>query len=498
MTTVRRLSVAALPAVLLLAACQRPAETAAPAASESAAPATAQTGTPATANTPPTAADITRRAIERRAAEAVVWGMPAVNYDLMRQQMLTKTAGKENQVIYWGRPLDWHNQTLTPNPDTIYFMAFINTKDAGPMVVEVPPAGPEGSANGNFVNVWQVPLEDAGLLGVDKGKGVKLVFVPPGYEGAIPAGFEAIHPGTYGGYALVRSNLKSHSPEDVAASIAYARRMRVYPLSQAANPPETVFTDVQNVDFDSTIRYDESFFDNLNRVVQAEPWLERDRAMIDTLATLGIEKGKPYAPTPETKQALAAGAREGQQYLAARYDAGMPMFYEGTHWMYPAHPDLIRAAQSDFNEPDHYPVDIRGTTYSYAYIGIKRLGAGQFYSIAIKDKDGNELEGGKTYRLHVPANVPVEQYWSVTAYDRQTHALIRNMDRASRASNSTEVKPNPDGSVDLYFGPKAPDGKESNWIPTDPQRGFEVMFRAYGPTKAFFDKQWRLTDLEPV
>ena len=498
MTAVRRLSLGALSALLfLLAACQRPAETAAPAAPESTAPATANTAAPLAA--PATApADIARRAIERRATEAAIWGMPAVNYDLMRQQMLTRTAGKENQVIYWGRPLDWHNQTLTPNPDTIYFMAFINTKDAGPMVVEVPPAGPEGSVNGNFVNVWQAPLEDAGLMGVDKGKGVKLVFVPPGYEGSIPAGFQAIHPGTYGGYALVRSNLKSHAPEDVAASVAYAKRVRVYPLSQAANPPETVFTDVQNVDFDSTIRYDDSFFDNLNRVVQAEPWLDRDRAMIDALATLGIEKGKPYEPTAEMRQALAAGAREAQQYLSARYDAGMPAFYEGTHWMYPAHPDLVRAAQADFNEPDHYPVDVRGTTYTYGYIGIKHLGTGQFYSIAIKDKDGNELDGGKTYRLHVPANVPVEQYWSVTAYDRQTHALIRNMDRASRASNSSEVQKNPDGSVDLYFGPKAPAGKESNWVPTDPQRGFELMFRAYGPTKAFFDKQWRLTDLEPV
>src|ERR1700734_2696976 len=84
--------------------------------------------------------ELARRTIERRAVEAVSWGMPAVNYDLMLQEMLTKTAGKVNQVIYWSRPLDWHNQTLTPNPDAIYFMAFFNTKDAGPMVVEVPPA----------------------------------------------------------------------------------------------------------------------------------------------------------------------------------------------------------------------------------------------------------------------------------------------------------------------------------------------------------------------
>ena len=76
---------------------------------------------------------------------------------------------------------------------------------------------------------------------------------------------------------------------------------------------------------------------------------------------------------------------------------------------------------------------MRGLTYTYAYIGIKRLGAGQFYLISIRDKDGDSFDGSKTYRLTVPPNVPVEQYWSVTAYDRETHALIRDMPRASRS-----------------------------------------------------------------
>src|SRR5258707_6045352 len=86
------------------------------------------------------ATELAERALHRRAVEAVIWGMPAVNYDLMLQEMLTKTAGKLNQMIYWGRPLDWHNQTLTPNPDTLYFMTFMNTKDVGPIVIDVPPA----------------------------------------------------------------------------------------------------------------------------------------------------------------------------------------------------------------------------------------------------------------------------------------------------------------------------------------------------------------------
>jgi hypothetical protein len=136
--------------------------------------------------------------------------------------------------------------------------------------------------------------------------------------------------------------------------------------------------------------------------------------------------------------------------------------------------------------------------YSYAYIGIKRLGAGQFYLISIRDKDGGAYDGGRNYRLRVPPKAPIEQYWSVTAYDRETHALIRNMPRASRSSQIPEMQKNADGSIDLYFGPKAPAGQEANWIPTDPARKFELMFRAYGPTKEFFEKAWVLPDVEKV
>jgi hypothetical protein len=133
-------------------------------------------------------AELAERTLRRRAVEAVIWGMPAVNYDLMLQEMLGKTAGTVGQVIYWGRPLDGHNQTLTPNPDALYFMTFFNTKD-GPIVLDLPPGDKNGSFNGNIVPVWQMPLEDAGLLGVDKGKGGKFLILPPGYKGTPPKGY---------------------------------------------------------------------------------------------------------------------------------------------------------------------------------------------------------------------------------------------------------------------------------------------------------------------
>jgi hypothetical protein len=438
------------------------------------------------------------RLVRSRAVEAVIWGMPAVNYDLMLQEMLTKTPGRVNQVIYWGKPLDWKNQTLTPNPDTLYFMTFLNTGDVGPIVIEIPPANADGSLNANIVNIWQEPLEDAGLLGVDKGAGVKLLVLPPGTKAQAPAGYAALQPNTWGSYALIRSNLKSHADADVAKSIAYAKQVKVYPLSQASNPPATVFTDVKDVLFDSTIRYDDSFFTHLDRMVQSEPWLGRDRAMIDQLHLIGIEKGKPFAPDAAMKQALADGIGEAHAWMAAKYDAGLPPFFERTHWTFPAHPELLKAATESFEGANNYPVDWRGITYSYAYIGIKHLGAGQFYLINIRDKGGESYDGSKTYRLHVPPNAPVEQYWSLTVYDRDTHALVKNVDRASRASNNAEVKKNGDGSVDLYVGAKAPTGQESNWIPTDPARRFELMFRLYGPKKELFDKAWALPDVETI
>ncbi|TCA18533.1 DUF1254 domain-containing protein [Rhizobium leguminosarum bv. viciae] len=441
--------------------------------------------------------ELASRTVERRAVEAVIWGIPAVNYDLMLQEMLTKTKGKVNQILYWSRPLDWHNQTLTPNPDAIYLMAFTDTKSVGPVVIEVPPAE-GGSINGNIVNVWQMALEDAGPSGADQGKGGKYLVLPPGYKDKVPDGYIPLQSDTFGGYALLRSNLASHSDADIAKSVEYAKRLKVYPLSDAGNPPETVFTDAKDVVFDSTIKYDESFFKSLDRVVQYEPWLSRDRAMIDQLRSLGIEKGKPFSPTPTVAKQLDAGMKEGKEWLAEKYDSGLVPFYENSRWNFAGSPELVKSAQAGYDEPEAYPVDLRGVAYSYAFVGLKRMGTGQFYLISIKDKAGHDFDGSKTYRLTVPADVPVKQYWSLTAYDRDTHALIRNMDRASRSSQIADLKKNADGTVDIFLGPKAPAGQDANWIPTDPERSFEVMFRLYAPTKALFDKSWVLHDLEQV
>ena len=444
------------------------------------------------------AGDLARRTIERRTVEAVIWGMPAVNYDLMLRAAIG-AGGKANQVIYWSRLPDWKNQTLTPNPDVIYLMPLFDTKEVGPMVMEIPPAGPEGSITGSIDDGWQTALEDVGPAGVDKGKGGKYLILPPDYKGAPPNGYIVLQSSTYQSYALLRSNLASGSDADIAKAAAYGKRVKVYPLSQAKSPPATTFVDAIDVVFDGTIPYDLRFFQALDRFVQHEPWIDRDRVMIDMLKSIGIEKGKPFAPDQATQVALNDAVGEARAWLDNRYEFGFTTsFNEGKQWVFPVSPELGEGMMTNFANPNAYPVDGRGVAYSWAFFSAKHLGAGQYYLMTIRDKDHKPFDGNGTYRLNVPANAPVKLYWSATVYDRATHALIRGQPWSSRSSNTPKLQKNADGSVDVFFAPKAPDGKETNWVPTDPNGRFEVLFRLYGPEKPFFDKAWVLPDIEKM
>ena len=443
------------------------------------------------------AEDLARRTVERRAVEAVNWGMPAVNFDLMFRAMTDSAKGKPNQIVYWSRLPDWKNQTLTPNPDVIYLMPFFNTKEVGPMVLEVPPAG-DGSITGTIMDAWQAALEDVGPAGVDQGKGGKYLILPPDYKGVPPNGYIVLPSMTYQGYALLRSNLASARDTDVAEAVAYGKRIKFYPLSQADNPPATTFVDAIDVVYDATIPYDVRFFQSLDRIVQTEPWLPRDKVMVDILKSVGIEKGKPFNPDPKTQDILNTAAREAHAWLDARYEAGFPSFYEGRQWALPASPELAKTMGTFYEGPNAYSVDGRGLADYYAYSTTKHLGAGQYYLMAAKDKNGRAFDGANDYRLNVPANAPVRLYWSATVYDRATHALIRDQKTVSRSSLSPGLQKNADGSVDVYFGPKAPAGKESNWVPTSASGKFEVLFRLYGPEKPLFDKTWVLPDIERI
>jgi hypothetical protein len=434
----------------------------------------------------------------RRAIEAMVWSMPAVNLELMVEAMRTATTARPNQILYWSRLLDWKCQTLTPNSDVIYLKPFWDMRDVGPMVIEIPPAE-GGVINGTLMDAWQAPFEDVGPAGLDAGKGGRYLLLPPGYQGEVPAGYHSFRSPTFTGYGLLRSIIGGNGAANVAAALAYARGIRIYPLSAAANPPSTIYTDASGILFDATIPYDHRYFAHVDRVVQREPWLERDRAMIDTLATLGIVKSKPFAPDARVNTMLDTAAREAFALLDAQFEQLFETpFAPGANWAFLSSPAYAEQATRNFPDPDIFMVDERGLLFSFAFFTPRRLGKGQFWTMTHKDKAGTPLEGHASYRLRVPPKAPARQFWSITLYDRLTHAFIRNAPSTSRSSVTPGLRRNRDGSVDLFFGPKAPSGWTSNAILTDPGRRFEAMARFYGPEPSLFDHSWVLPNIERI
>ncbi|GAO44167.1 DUF1254 domain-containing protein [Flavihumibacter petaseus] len=483
--------------LIAMAACNQPQNTNSPETASDTAHSESSARNEGGSATAFKAADAIEQAVYSRAFNAVIWGMPAVNFELMAES-LSKAKGDFNQVVYWSKPVTAINQTLTPNPDVIYVNPFYDTRK-GPVVLEIPPASGISSITGSIDDSWQLPIEDVGPAGLDKGKGGKYLLLPPGFKGKVPSGYFPLPVETYTGFVILRSNLGDRSEQDMARAVDYGKQVKIYPLAEAGNSPKTVYLDLLQTPFGNVIPYDLHFFESLNSFVQREPWLERDMAMIDPLKTIGIEKGKAFSPNARTKEILAAAAKDAHAFIRSDLEKVFdPPFYEGTHWALPVSPATVQAMTTHYNDVNFYPIDQRAVAYSLAYFSAKHLGTGQFYLMNIQDKVRQPLIGSKTYKLNIPANVPVKLYWSVTVYDAATHALVTGMPYASRASNSPGLQKNADGSVDLWFSATAPEGKSANWIPVNAKGNFELLARFYGPEKAFFEKAWKMGDPEEV
>ena len=220
--------------------------------------------------------------------------------------------------------------------------------------------------------------------------------------------------------------------------------------------------------------------------------------MIDSLRSVGIEKGKSFSPDQKTKEILEGAASEARAWLNLCFETSFPPYYEGGQWVVVAPPEALETMPTFFEAADRYSVDARGLMYYYAFASEKHLGGGQFYLFTLRDSSGNFLDGGKAYRLTIPAKVPVKQYWSAVAYNRATHTFFRDVPHVGAGSQTAGLQTNADGSVDLYLGPTAPPGKDSNWIPTRAGSRFEFCIRFYGPDKPLFDKSWKLPDVVAV
>src|SRR6195952_2888254 len=213
--------------------------------------------------------DLARRTVERRAVEAVIWGMPLVNTDAMRQAYFRDVGATYNDICFFSKPADWRFQVTTPNASTNYVYFNFNLKD-GPVVFEIPAAVGAGLLGG-VLDAWDVTIAGVGPEDENKGQAAKSLLLPPGFNGDAPAGFIAVRLPTYNGYSLLRAIPAGSTDADVAAALALVKKLRVYPLAQAANPPEQRFIDIHGKTFDGVPSFDESFFVSLNRMVQEEP-----------------------------------------------------------------------------------------------------------------------------------------------------------------------------------------------------------------------------------
>ncbi len=433
----------------------------------------------------------------QRAAEAAIWAMPAVSVYDIELSIQRDLGGKFGDVVYFSKPMEARHGFLTANDVTPYVVSAQSTRD-GPLVVEVPPASERVSFFGTFVDAWQTPLADVGPPGDDKGKGARYLFLPPGYAGDVPSGYLVYRPATYGVHFAFRPVARSGGT--AADQTAYAQRLKVYRLAQAGNPPETTFIDAYPKKWNTLPVYDMTFFDDLNTVVQREPVLERDKVMMAMLAELGIRRGQPFTPDAATKEALLEGLSRAYGYMQDRFispGGAFAPYWQDRQWgVFNLSAEQAKAG-FPFVEPDRLMLYERAQAYFYLTYLPKVLGGGSFYLTAVKDRDGNLLNGKDTYKLTVPPDTPAKDFWSVIVYSMKTKGFVEGVDRVGLSSVNLEtMKRNADGTVDVLFGPAAPEGMASNWIPTG--EDFFVMFRLYGPDKPLFEKTWTLADVEKV
>lgn len=438
---------------------------------------------------------LTSRAIERRAVEAAVWGMPLVNVDYMRQAYF-RAGAKFNDFIFWSNPNTWMNQTTTPNHSTSYVMFFMNLKD-GPVVVDIP-AATEQAVYGTLITAWNEPLLNVGNTGYDKGKGAKYLVLPPGYTDTPPAGYVPVQSTTFNTYSLLRIIIKTQGAEDVKKGIAYLHTLKLYPLSQAGSPPANQFIDVAGTPFEAVPDYDARFYTSLARMVSEENVQDRDLAVMGQLYLLNIGKGLTFNPDAAMTKILDRTAEEAHQWMMEGYATnGTPIWPQaGRTWRFLLDIPLAEGTKVTFVEPGKdLRVDVRAAAW-FAMFGPVVPPPPQLYVKTYETKDHERLNGSNVYHLNVPANVPTTQFWAVDVYDAATGAFIRETPVVGLDSYKKGLKKNKDGTVDVYFAPTAPKGKESNWVLTRAGKPFFVMFRIYGPQKGAVDGSWMLNDIE--
>lgn len=431
-----------------------------------------------------------------RAVTAYLNTIQIASMHAMREGMLD--FGPANYtVLSFKELMDSKALFLTPNTSSVYFFMWTDMKDTGPLVIETPP-----NVLGIIDDAWFHYVADFGNAGPDKGEGGKFLLLPPDYDGDVPDGYHVAQSGTYGNWVLWRGFLTDGSPDAAVADTENG--FRVYPLGQANSTPEMNFVDVSGVPFNTIHAMDFRYWEEIAKVVQAEPGAPLGPEMLGLLASIGIEKGQGFAPDDRMKAILTDAANIGAaavRSLAARPREDRFYYYPGeSYWATP----FVGGSYLFNDHKGARILDARAMFHFYA-TGITPamtqapVGAGSQYAMLYLDANGAPLDGSKTYKVTLPKDVPAKDFWSFVVYDNQTRSMIQTDQQfPSVSSAKRRVMQNDDGTHDIFFGPEAPEGMEDNWVQTIPGKGWNMLFRLYGPLQPWFDKTWRPGDAELV
>jgi hypothetical protein len=442
---------------------------------------------------------------------------------------------EDNSVIIFSELMDSASLFLTANCDTIYFLSFVDLSD-GPMVIDIPSLGAPSGILGTIDDMWFGWVTDFGLPGPDRAQGGRYLLVGPGYDGPLPdSGFHVSHVRTTRAIMLGRAFMLDGDPAPVAEVIRSGLRIGSYvagangtavatflaggaPLAQDPPQTETRFIEGSGVSFNTIPPNDLSFWDLVNDVVQQEPADATDPETMGLLRSIGIVKGQKFDPDGRMRKILedavvVGNATSRTVAFSPRPEEGFT-FYPDSQWfnmLFPGGyqfldpPPQITADGPVAAESDGARKLSSRTSFFYAYTGItpamcmRLTGIGSQYIIAMRGGDGEFLDGDRSYKLTLPADIPQSRFWSVMLYDNQTRSMLQTgQPRPDVSSQTGKVAANDDGTTDIYIGPTAPDGREGNWLQTAPGKGFFVVLRLYNPLQSFFDKTWRPSEINPI